>query len=309
MRTEIGAVRVKRRRLVIVGLGKVGLACAMAIASSEDLAVAGIVRRPASLAQPLPPSLQGVRIAPDPSDIDGIDAALICLPPRFVLETGTDLLQHRIPIVESAILPNAERLSANETIRKAAHHHRVAAVTEAGWDPGMLSVFRGLFAMMTPKGHTETRDRPGVSLHHTLAARTLPGIKDALSTELRAEGGRMQRYVYVELEPGTDAKAATQAVQADPLFMDEETVVIPVDSLAELEHEGHGVVMERLGLAGGDAHQRFLLEGRFDFASVTGQIMVAAARALPVLAPCAHRLCEIPPHTLWQGVPTGTDEA
>jgi diaminopimelate dehydrogenase len=297
-----------RRRLVIVGLGRVGLACGKAIAASEDLAVAGIVRRPASLTQPLPPPLQGMPVATDPSEIDGIDAALICLPPRLVLETATDLLQHRIPIAESAILPIPERLSANEEIRKVARLHRTAAVTEAGWDPGMLSVFRGLFAMMTPKGHTETRDRPGVSLHHTLAARALPGIKDALCTELRAEGGRMQRYVYVELEPGADAEAAAQAVQADPLFMDEEAVVIPVGCLAELEHEGHGVVLERLGLAGGDAHQRFLLEGRFDFASVTAQIMVAAARALPMLGPGAHRLCEVPPHALWQGLPNGTEE-
>jgi len=300
---------VTRRRLVIVGLGKVGLACGKAIAASEDLAVAGIVRRPTSLAQPLPAPLQRVLVATDPSEIDGIDAALICLPPRLVLEAATDLLQHRIPTVESAILPNADRLSANEVIRKVAHQHRTAAVTEAGWDPGMLSVFRGLFVMMTPKGHTETRDRPGVSLHHTLAARAMPDIKDALCTELRAEGGRRQRYVYVELGPGADPEAAEQAVRADPLFTDEETVVILVDSLAELEHEGHGVVLERLGLAGGDAHQRFLLEGRFDFASITAQVMVAAARALPLLGPGAHRLSEIPPRALWQGIPTETEEA
>jgi hypothetical protein len=36
-----------------------------------------------------------------------------------------------------------------------------------------------------------------------------------------------------------------------------------------MEHEGHGVVLERLGLAAGDAYQRFLLEGRFDLFSVT----------------------------------------
>jgi diaminopimelate dehydrogenase len=118
----------------------------------------------------------------------------------------------------------------------------------------------------------------------------------------------MQRYVYVELEPGADAEAATPAVQSDPLFLDEETLVIPVGSLAELEHEGHGIVLERLGLAAGDAHQRFLLEGRFDLFAVTAQIMIAAARALPLLRPGAHRLSDIPPSVLWQGLPNGTDE-
>jgi diaminopimelate dehydrogenase len=94
---------VTRRRLVIIGLGRVGLACGKAIAASEDLAIAGIVRRPASLIQPLPPPLQAVRVATHPSGIDGIDAALICLPPQLVLETATDQLQHRIPMVESMV--------------------------------------------------------------------------------------------------------------------------------------------------------------------------------------------------------------
>ena len=298
-----------RRRLAIVGLGKVGLACAKAIAASEDLAVAGIVRRPTSLNQPLPPPLHTARVVADAGEIEAVDAALICLPPPFVRETCTDLLQHRIPIVEAAILPAPERAPHREALHRVALRHRIAAITGAGWDPGMLSIFSGLFAAMSPKGHTESRDRPGISLHHTLAARALPGIKDALCTELRAQGGRMQRYVYVELEPGTDAQAAAEAVQSDPLFLDEETLVIPVDSLAELEHEGHGVVLERLGLAAGDAHQRFLLEGRFDLHSVTAQIMAAAARALPLLSPGAHRLSEVPPRLLWRGSTNDADDA
>ena len=69
------------------------------------------------------------------------------------------------------------------------------------------------------------------------------------------------------------------------------------------------MVLERLGLAAGDAHQRFLLEGRFDLFSVTSQIMVAATRALPLLGPGAHRLSDIPPCALWQGIPNDTDES
>ncbi len=293
----------KRQRLAIIGLGKVGLACSKAIAASEDLAVAGVVRRPASLGQPMPPPLQVAPARMDASEIDGIDAALICLPPALVRDTATDLLQHRVPIVEAAILPPPDRAAYREALDRVALRHRIAAVTGAGWNPGMLSIFRGLFAVMSPKGHTETRDRPGVSLHHTLAARALPGIKDALCTELRAEGARMQRYVYVELDAGADIEAATQAVRSDPLFFGEETLVIPVGSLKELEHEGHGIVLERLGLAAGDAHQRFLLEGRFDLFAVTAQIMVAAARALPLLGPGVHRLGDIPPCLLCQDIP------
>jgi len=142
------------------------------------------------------------------------------------------------------------------------------------------------------------RDRPGVSLHHTLAARSVSGVRDALCTQLRAGSEKLQRYVYVELEDGADLPPIEQLIQNNPLFMDGETLVLPVDSVAAREDEGHGVVLERLGTSAGKAHQRFLLEGRFDFVAVTAQVMIAAARALPTLAPGAHALADLPPAAL-----------
>ena len=162
----------------------------------------------------------------------------------------------------------------------------------------MLSLFQSLFATLCPKGHTETRDRPGVSLHHTLAARSVSGVKDALCAELRAGSGKIQRYVYVELEDDADLPGIRQTIQNDPLFFDEEALVLPVDSIAALEDEGHGVVLERWGTSAGKAHQRFLLEGRFDRVAVTAQMMVAATRALPTLATGAHTLAGLPPSVL-----------
>jgi len=184
------------------------------------------------------------------------------------LEATTDLLQHRIPIVEAATVPSAAYQSYKRELDRAALRHKVAAVVGAGWAPGMLSVFRGLFAVLCPRGHSETRDRPGVSLHHTLAARSVSGVRDALCTQLRAGSEKVQRYVYVELEHGADLPPIEQLIQNDPLFMNGETLVLPVDSVATLEDEGHGVVLERLGTSAGKAHQRFLLEGRFDFVAV-----------------------------------------
>jgi len=287
-----------KRRLAIIGLGRVGKACAEAIAACEDLAAAGIVRRPESLGLPLPQALLGVPVAPHASELGGLDAALICLPRPLVLEAATDLLQHRIPIVEAATVPSAGYRSYQRQIDQVALRHKVAAVVGAGWEPGMLSLFRGLFATLCPKGHTATRDRPGVSLHHTLAARQVSGVKDALCAELRAGSGEIQRYVYLELEHGAALPRVQQMIENDPLFLDEETLVLPVDSIAALEDEGHGVVLERWGTSAAKAHQRFLLEGRFDRVAVTAQVMVAAARALPTLAPGAHVLADLPPSVL-----------
>ena len=49
-----------KRRLGVIGLGRLGKASGEAIVATEDLAVAGIVRRPESLNQPLPAALRGV---------------------------------------------------------------------------------------------------------------------------------------------------------------------------------------------------------------------------------------------------------
>ena len=87
-----------KRRLAIIGLGRLGKACGEAIVATEDLAVAGIVRRPDSLNQPLPETLRGVAVAPHASELESFDAALICLPTAVVLEAATDLLQTVSPL-------------------------------------------------------------------------------------------------------------------------------------------------------------------------------------------------------------------
>jgi diaminopimelate dehydrogenase len=288
----------RRLRLVIVGLGRLGHACAMAVLESDDLALAGIVRRPETLLSPRPARLAEVPVASHPSELGDIDAALICLPSMLVREAAAELLQHHTPVVEAAAFDSLLREAHWRAIDQMALRRGVAAVVGAGWDPGMRGVFEGLFFLLCPKGGTATHDRPGVSLHHTLAARAIPGVRDALCAEYTGADGATRRYVYVELVPGADLESAAVAIRSDPLFLNEETVVLPVDSMATLEEEGHGVLIERWGRAAGRDHQRFLLEGRFDRVAIAGQMMVTAARALPRLRPGAHALDEIPPAVL-----------
>lgn len=287
-----------RRRLAIIGLGRLGLACAHAVLETDDLGLAGIVRRAETVPDRLPENLTGVPVVSHPSELGAIDAALICLPTELVLEVATDLLRHHTPIVEAATLDGIARQSHWHEIDRMALPRGVSAVVGAGWDPGVRVVFEGFFEALCPKGGTRTHDRPGVSLHHTLAARAIPGVRDALSAEFRGADGAMQRYVYVELTTGASPASIAETIRCDPLFLSGETLVLPVDSLAALEDEGHGLVIERWGRAGGKDHQRFLLEGRFDRIAVAGQMMVCAARALPTLRPGAHPLDTISPASL-----------
>jgi diaminopimelate dehydrogenase len=173
-------------------------------------------------------------------------------------------------------------------------HGHAPAVLGAGCDPGALHLVHGLALLLAPKGHTDTRHHAIASLHHTLAARNVPGVRDVLCAELPAPGRGAKRYVYVELSPEAEPAKVAEAIRGDPLFLDEETIVVPVESTAALEAERHGVTLERRGTAAGTAHQRFLVEARFDVHAAAAQVMVGAARALVGAPPGVRTLLDVP---------------
>jgi diaminopimelate dehydrogenase len=289
----------KPLRLAIVGFGRVGQVCAELISLSHDLSLAAIVRRAASAGGKLPETLRSIPVTIHIGQTRDVDAALICVPTNVVREAASQILQHGIPIVDCATLHGDALHTHKDTIRKMALHHGVPAIVGAGWDPGALSVFRSWFALLTPGGSTETQHHTGSSLRHTTMARSVRGVEDALCAEVRAIDGRVQRYVYVELEKGADVDKITQAIRADPLFLGEDTQVFPVENLAELEQEGRGVVLDRRGSPGRFGHQHLLLEARFDETVLTARIMLAAAHALLQLEPGAYALTEIPLSAMW----------
>jgi diaminopimelate dehydrogenase len=264
------------------------------VADAPGLALRAIVRRRKSLGLSLPESVPRAPSICEAGDLREVDAALLCVPRECMLDAVRGLLSRGIPVVECSQAHAQAFRDHVAAIHHEAQRHRCAAVVGAGWDPGALPLLRGWLALLAPKGRTQAHARPAASLHHTLAARDVAGVRDALCTELRTRDGRLQRYVYVELEPGVDPERASAALRADPLFVDEETLVFPVASVAALEDEGHGLVLERWGGAGAGEHQRFLLEARFDPTTLAAQVMVAAARAVPGLPPGAHTLLDIP---------------
>lgn len=294
----------KRLRLAIIGFGKLGKACIQAIETDDQVELTGIVRR--YPAQSLPPAFKDIPCVAHISELAQVDAALICVPSEYVAGAAHDLLQHGIPIVECASLHGDAFEDHFHEIDRIASRHKVAAVVGAGWDPGALSLFRSLFALLTPNGHTEITHRPGVNLHHTTAARAISGVREALSTELRGSNGKIQRYIYVELEEGAEVEQVGQAIRSDPLYFNEETQVITVDSVATLEEEGHGVLLERRGTAGSTAHQLLLLESRCSETALAAEVMIAAARSLQTRAKRAHSLFELPLGSLWGALHEGT---
>lgn len=288
-----------RLRLAVIGFGHLGRSCAQAIQRDEQLILAGIVRRPERCSEALPQPFKEVPVADHISGLPRVDAALLCLPSEMVVGAAHDLLQQGVPVIECATFHGEEFIEHKNAIDRVAVRHKTPAIVGAGWDPGALSLFRNLFALFCPHGHTEITRRPGINLHHSSIAGAIPGVKGAMATEHRSANGVQQNYLYIELEEGADAKQVEQAIRKDPLFVGEETLVFPVDSMAELEEEGHGVLMERRGTAGTAEHQLFLLEARFSEYALSAQVMVTAARAMTHRGKRAYSLFDLPLGALW----------
>lgn len=288
-----------QKRLAIIGFGSLGQACAKAIANDAQLKLGGVVRQAQHIRQSLPEPFQNINVVSHISELGELDAALICVPTQQAFATAHDILQRGTAIVECANLHSQAFHEHKEMLDRVAIHHKTTAVVGAGWDPGALSVFRGLFALLTPKGHTETILRPGINLHHSALAHAVKGVHKAMSTELRTNGGELQRYVYVELEQGADFSRIEQTILSDPLFLDSTTQVFAVDDISTLEDEGHGVLLERRGSAAGSGHQLLLLESRCSDTALAAQVMVAAARTLPSRGHRAYSLFDLPLSALW----------
>jgi diaminopimelate dehydrogenase len=279
----------KKMRLAIIGLGNLGRKCAEAIFADPATELAGIVRRNVA-----PDSGLKVPVVTHISELKEVDAALVCVPVDAVMGVAKNLLQSRIPVAECARLHGEAFLRHKSEIHRVALLHRVPAVVGAGCDPGALSLFRSYFALLAPHGHTESSLHAGSSLHHTLAAEGVKGVRKALATELKSIEGIDQRYVYVELEPSADAAEVERIIVNDPVFLDEQTLVFPVPSIAALEETNRGILLERHGKPGDAGHSSFLLEARFDEPGLAARMMLAAAQSLPSLQAGAYSLLDLP---------------
>jgi diaminopimelate dehydrogenase len=259
----------RRYRVAIVGYGKLGRACAGAIADCPELELAGIVRR-------------GDHIR----DLRAVEVALVCVPCELTLAVAAELLEQRFAVVECAVLEGKALEQHHAELFRIGELRRARVMVAAGWDPGVLTLLQRGFAMLIPHGTSEMTRRPAVELHHV--AEAIPGVRAALAAERRA-GGERQRYVYVELAPGASLDAVRTAIAADPAFAGEQTEVFAVESVAGMEAYGHGVLLERRGTGGRGGHPALVFEGRFDPALFAARAMLDAARRLPQLDVGGHR--------------------
>lgn len=282
--------KMKKIRVAIVGYGNIGKYVLDALSASRDFETAGIVRRnPVDV----PEEIKDYKIVKSVRELDNVDVAILSTPSRSVADYAEDCLNAGINTVDSYDI-HTGIVDLRRRLDKAAKENGVAAIISAGWDPGTDSVIRSVMEFMSPKGITYTNFGPGMSMGHSVAARAIAGVKDALSMTIPLGTGIHRRMVYVEIEEGYRFEDIAAAIKTDDYFAKDETHVLQVGDVDALKDMGHGVNMVRKGVSGTTQNQLFDFNMRINNPALTAQVLVASARAVVKQRPGAYTMIEIP---------------
>lgn len=280
----------KKIRAAIVGYGNIGRYVLEALQQAPDFEVAGVVRRNPSN---VPAELAGYKVVADVMELEDVDVAILCTPTREVEKHARVLLAEGVNTVDSFDI-HGSIADLRATLDPIAKTHGSVAIISAGWDPGSDSIVRALMQAAAPKGVTYTNFGPGMSMGHTVAVKSKPGVKNALSMTIPLGTGIHRRMVYVEVEDGYTIDQIAKSVKEDPYFASDETHVFQVPSVDEIKDMGHGVNMVRKGVSGVTQNQRFEFNMSINNPALTAQILVGVARATMIERPGAYTMIEIP---------------
>ncbi|MEA1940095.1 MAG: diaminopimelate dehydrogenase [Candidatus Caldatribacteriota bacterium] len=289
----------KKIKAAIIGYGNIGKYALEAIQEAPDFELAGVVRRASSLSK-TSLELTHTRVTSNLEELGKIDVAIICAPSRAIPKLAQKILTMGINTVDSYDI-HTSIWELKKDLETPAIKNNAVSVISAGWDPGSDSVVRGLFQAIAPKGITYTNFGPGMSMGHSTAVKSIPGVIDALSLTIPLGTGIHRRMVYIELEKGFSFEKISKTIKTDKYFIHDETHVIQVDNISKLMDMGHGVKMERKGVSGKTQNQLFELNMKINNPALTAQILVCAARASQKQKPGCYTLIEIPVIDLLHG--------
>lgn len=284
-------------RVAIVGYGNIGKYALQALEAASDMECVGVVRSSADRCTPeylkSTPELSGYKVVTDIAGLGQVDVAILSTPSRSVGENARKYLMMGINTVDSFDI-HSDICSLRHELNPIACKGAAVSIVSAGWDPGTDSIVRALMEGMTPSGTTYTNFGPGRSMGHSVAAASKSGVARALSMTIPVGNGVHRREVFVELEAGADFSAVEKAIKEDPYFINDETVVRQVESVAAIDTHMHGVKLERGGVSGITEGQRLEFNMRINNPALTGQVLVMAARATMRQSPGCYTMIEVP---------------
>ena len=278
-------------RAAVVGYGNIGHYSVQALEAAPDFEIAGIVRRQGDKDKPA--ELAAYEVVDDIAKLKDVDVAILATPTRTCPDIAEKIVALGINTVDSFDIHTSildYRTRQMENCKKAGR----VSVISAGWDPGSDSIVRVLLESLAPKGLSYTNFGPGMSMGHSVVARSKKGVKNALSMTIPLGEGIHRRMVYVELEDGYTVEQVYDELKADDYFAHDELHVFAVKSVDEVRDMGHGVHMTRKGVSGKTQNQRFSFDMSINNPALTGQVLVNVARASMRLQPGCYTMPEIP---------------
>jgi len=279
-------------RVAIVGYGNIGKYALDCILAEPDMEFAGVIRR--KVGGSLPEELQSVPVVTDVTELGHVDVALLCVPTRSIYEEAPKYLERGICTVDSFDIHGEPMWELKTSLDKVAKVHNSAAVISAGWDPGSDSMIRGIMNLMVPRGITYTNFGPGMSMGHSVVAKCIAGVEDAVSITIPLGTSLHRRLVYIKLKPDASFDEVSEAIKKDSYFSKNETYVYVVEDLENVKDMGHGVLIEHKGKAGASHNQLLNYSHRINNPAVTSQVMVSSARAIMKQKPGCYTMLEIP---------------
>lgn len=281
----------KKIRAAVVGYGNIGQFTVQALEASPDFEIAGIVRRQGDQDKPL--ELTPYEVVDDIQKLKNVDVAILATPTRLCPQYAEEITKLGINTVDSFDIHTSildYRTKQMENNKKT----DTVSVISAGWDPGSDSVVRVLMQALAPQGLSYTNFGPGMSMGHSVVARSKKGVKNALSMTIPLGEGIHRRMVYVELEDGAKLEDVTHELKEDDYFAHDELHVFAVKSVDEVKDMGHGVHMTRKGVSSKTQNQRISFDMSINNPALTAQVLVDVARATMRLQPGCYTMPEIP---------------
>jgi diaminopimelate dehydrogenase len=287
-------------RAGIYGYGNIAKGVEKAIAKSTDISLEAVFTRrdPAKVSI----ATKGVKVvAADKVHEykDRIDVMILCSGSATDLPVQAPELVRTFNIVDS-FDTHAKIPEYLDAVGWQAEKHKKAAVISVGWDPGLFSMMKSLFADILPDGKNQAFWGPGVSQGHSEAIRGVAGVADAIQYTVPSEDvmneirdgsvddytvrQKHKRLCYVVAEEGADRNEIAKAVKGMPYYFSDYDTEVNFISAGELRkehgrmpHAGH---VFRNGTTGEDGRNSLELSIKMDSnPEFTGSIMVAFARA------------------------------
>lgn len=272
-------------KAAVVGLGNTGKYAVSALKESADFEFAGVIRR-------TPGAGEFARVEDLPVKPDVV---VLCIPSKEMPAAAAEYLEKGYCVVDSfdihsEVAPTVEKL---DIVAKKAGK---AAVISSGWDPGSDSMIRAVFRALNPVEPIYTSFGPGMSMGHSVVARSIAGVADAISITMPLGKGKHKRLVYVKPDGSKTEQEIYALLKADNYFAHDELELKLVEDVAPYKNANHGGFIE---MDGGEIKAEFKMT--VNNPRTTAQFMVACARAAMRMAPGAYTVIDLPLVTLLEG--------